>query len=225
LPVKLLSEQYFCSLAYVSTHLCAGFIGSQDFCFLQLNYWLFSLFLAARVRLCTGVRSSSAQPDFCRSPVQLGERADFLVCWLTRLGFLTGARTTGASVPARFCCFQCRVSSYAPRCSSQMNRSCRSPARDLFAIVRNCCFSCRFGVRPESLIAFLVLHLRSDFSCRPHLTACCDFSSAARAVLCSLCWHSVISRFEIAKMRYSYVCLGCFIHTYSNNMINRFHIR
>jgi hypothetical protein len=57
----------------VSTHLCAGFIGSQDFCFLQLNYWLFFLFLAARVHLCTGVRSSSAQPDFCRSPVQLGE--------------------------------------------------------------------------------------------------------------------------------------------------------
>jgi hypothetical protein len=35
----------------------------------------------------------------------------------------------------------------------------------------------------------------------------------------------VISRSEIAGMKPSYVCPGCFIHTYSNNMINIFHVQ
>jgi hypothetical protein len=30
---------------------------------------------------------------------------------------------------------------------------------------------------------------------------------------------------EIAGMKPPYVCPGCFIHTYSNNMINRFHVQ
>jgi hypothetical protein len=34
----------------------------------------------------------------------------------------------------------------------------------------------------------------------------------------------VIPRFEIAGTKPPYVCPGCFIHTYSNNMINRFHV-
>jgi hypothetical protein len=33
----------------------------------------------------------------------------------------------------------------------------------------------------------------------------------------------VIPRSEIAETKPPYVCPGCFIHTYSNNMINRFH--
>jgi hypothetical protein len=36
---------------------------------------------------------------------------------------------------------------------------------------------------------------------------------------------NVIPRFEIAGMKPPYVCPGCFIHTYSNNMINRFHVQ
>jgi hypothetical protein len=32
----------------------------------------------------------------------------------------------------------------------------------------------------------------------------------------------VIPRSVIAETKPPYVCLGCFIHTYSNNMINRF---
>jgi hypothetical protein len=40
------------------------------------------------------------------------------------------------------------------------------------------------------------------------------------------CWHErVIPRSEIAGTKPPYVCPGCFIHTYSNNMINRFHVQ
>jgi hypothetical protein len=35
----------------------------------------------------------------------------------------------------------------------------------------------------------------------------------------------VIPCFEIERMKPPYVCPGCFIHTYSNNMINRFHVQ
>jgi hypothetical protein len=37
--------------------------------------------------------------------------------------------------------------------------------------------------------------------------------------------HGVIPRSEIAGTKPPYVCPGCFIHTYSNNMINRFHVQ
>jgi hypothetical protein len=36
---------------------------------------------------------------------------------------------------------------------------------------------------------------------------------------------SVIPRSEIAGTKPPYVCPGCFIHMYSNNMINRFHVQ
>jgi hypothetical protein len=36
---------------------------------------------------------------------------------------------------------------------------------------------------------------------------------------------NVIPRSEIAGTKPPYVCSGCFIHTYSNNMINRFHVQ
>jgi hypothetical protein len=36
---------------------------------------------------------------------------------------------------------------------------------------------------------------------------------------------SVIPHSEIAGMKPPYVCPGCFIHTYSNNMINKFHVQ
>jgi hypothetical protein len=43
-----------------------------------------------------------------------------------------------------------------------------------------------------------------------------------------LSWFSsmiyVIPRSEIAGTKPPYVCPGCFIHTYSNKMINRFHV-
>jgi hypothetical protein len=42
-----------------------------------------------------------------------------------------------------------------------------------------------------------------------------------RLVNHSLC---VIPHSEIAGTKPPYVCPGCFIHTYSNNMINRFHV-
>jgi hypothetical protein len=35
----------------------------------------------------------------------------------------------------------------------------------------------------------------------------------------------VIPRSEIAGTKPPYVCPGCFIHTYSNNIINRLHIQ
>jgi hypothetical protein len=35
----------------------------------------------------------------------------------------------------------------------------------------------------------------------------------------------VIPRSEIEGTKPPYVCPGCFIHTYSNNMINRFHVQ
>jgi hypothetical protein len=35
----------------------------------------------------------------------------------------------------------------------------------------------------------------------------------------------VIPRSEIAGTKPPYVCPGCFIQTYSNNMINRFHVQ
>jgi hypothetical protein len=35
----------------------------------------------------------------------------------------------------------------------------------------------------------------------------------------------VIPRSEIAGTKPPYVCPGCFIHTYSNNMINKFHVQ
>jgi hypothetical protein len=35
----------------------------------------------------------------------------------------------------------------------------------------------------------------------------------------------VIPRSKIVGTKPPYVCLGCFIHTYSNNMINRFHVQ
>jgi hypothetical protein len=36
---------------------------------------------------------------------------------------------------------------------------------------------------------------------------------------------AVIPRSEIEGTKPPYVCPGCFIHTYSNNMINRFHVQ
>jgi hypothetical protein len=36
---------------------------------------------------------------------------------------------------------------------------------------------------------------------------------------------AVIPCSEIAEKKLPYVCLGCFIHTYSNNMINRFQVQ
>jgi hypothetical protein len=36
---------------------------------------------------------------------------------------------------------------------------------------------------------------------------------------------SVIPRSEIAGTKPPYMCPGCFTHTYSNNMINRFHVQ
>jgi hypothetical protein len=41
-------------------------------------------------------------------------------------------------------------------------------------------------------------------------------------IACILC---VIPRSEIEETEPPYVCLGCFIHTYSNNMINRFPVQ
>jgi hypothetical protein len=38
-------------------------------------------------------------------------------------------------------------------------------------------------------------------------------------------WTDVIPRFEIGGTKPLYVCPGCFIHTYGNNMINRFHVQ
>jgi hypothetical protein len=35
----------------------------------------------------------------------------------------------------------------------------------------------------------------------------------------------VIPRSEIVGTKPPYVCPGCFIHTYSNNMINKFHVQ
>jgi hypothetical protein len=35
---------------------------------------------------------------------------------------------------------------------------------------------------------------------------------------------SVVPHSEIAGTKPPYVCPGCFIHTYSNKMINRFHV-
>jgi hypothetical protein len=35
---------------------------------------------------------------------------------------------------------------------------------------------------------------------------------------------TVVPHSEIAGMKPPYVCPGCFIHTYSNKMINRFHV-
>jgi hypothetical protein len=35
----------------------------------------------------------------------------------------------------------------------------------------------------------------------------------------------VIPRSEIAGTKPPYVCPGCFIYTYSNNMLNRFHVQ
>jgi hypothetical protein len=35
----------------------------------------------------------------------------------------------------------------------------------------------------------------------------------------------VTPRFEIAETKPPYVCLGCLIHTYTNNMINMCHIQ
>jgi hypothetical protein len=39
------------------------------------------------------------------------------------------------------------------------------------------------------------------------------------------CWAHVIPRSEIAGTKPPYVCPRCFIHTYSNNMINRLHVQ
>jgi hypothetical protein len=36
---------------------------------------------------------------------------------------------------------------------------------------------------------------------------------------------AVIPRFEIVGTKPPYVCPGCFIHTYCNNMINKFHVQ
>jgi hypothetical protein len=35
----------------------------------------------------------------------------------------------------------------------------------------------------------------------------------------------VIPQSEIVETKPPYVCPGCFIHTYNNNMINRFHVQ
>jgi hypothetical protein len=46
-----------------------------------------------------------------------------------------------------------------------------------------------------------------------------------RARLTAYSITNVKPRSEIAGTKPPYVCPGCFIHTYSNNMINRFHVQ
>jgi hypothetical protein len=49
-------------------------------------------------------------------------------------------------------------------------------------------------------------------------------SKSAAAVAMFWLTLGVIPRSEIAETKPPYVCPGCFIHTYSNNMINRCHV-
>jgi predicted aspartyl protease len=44
-------------------------------------------------------------------------------------------------------------------------------------------------------------------------------------VILGMSWMNVIPHSEIVETKPPYVCPGCFIHTYSNNMINRFHVQ
>jgi predicted aspartyl protease len=44
-------------------------------------------------------------------------------------------------------------------------------------------------------------------------------------VILGMSWMNVIPRSEIVETKPPYVCPRCFIHTYSNNMINRFHVQ
>jgi hypothetical protein len=53
----------------------------------------------------------------------------------------------------------------------------------------------------------------------------CIFLIVGFMIVCSYCKLIVIPHSEKAGTKPPYVCPGCFIHTYSNNMINRFHIQ
>jgi hypothetical protein len=44
-------------------------------------------------------------------------------------------------------------------------------------------------------------------------------------VILGMSWMNVIPHSEIVETKPPYVCPGCFIHTYSNNTINRFHVQ
>jgi hypothetical protein len=67
-----------------------------------------------------------------------------------------------------------------------------------------------------------------DGICSPHLEAtppledCIHWMTSEVGCLPEV---FVTPRSEIAGMKPPYMCPGCFIHTYSNNMINRFHIQ
>jgi hypothetical protein len=50
-------------------------------------------------------------------------------------------------------------------------------------------------------------------------------AAGGRAPVSSRAWQCVILRSEIAETKLLYMCPGCLIHTYSNNMINIYHIQ
>jgi hypothetical protein len=56
---------------------------------------------------------------------------------------------------------------------------------------------------------------------RYHVGMLCLWSSIAMVRMLAI----VIPHSEIAETKPPCVCPGCFIHTYCNNMINRFHVR
>jgi hypothetical protein len=66
-----------------------------------------------------------------------------------------------------------------------------------------------------------------DFSksCLPESSAMRNFNKVEFNDAISAKSTSVKPRSEIVKTKPPYVCPGCFIHTYSNNMINRFHVQ
>jgi hypothetical protein len=70
-----------------------------------------------------------------------------------------------------------------------------------------------------SLLQFYGLELH-------HLTPSGILHMVAFVTLCEAYMGiDVIPHSKIAGMKPSYVCPRCFIHTYSNNMINRFHVQ
>jgi hypothetical protein len=90
-----------------------------------------------------------------------------------------------------------------------------------------------FPAPAEGYVVSFTTFYERGFGMLPHLFLCSLMRCyvlklhhlTPSGVLHTAAFVIVIPRSEIAEMKPPYVCPGCFIHTYSNNMINRCHVQ
>jgi hypothetical protein len=109
-----------------------------------------------------------------------------------------------------------------PSCSLLMISLVDSFLKKLYTNAQECPRSCDELLRNQLLFCFKKTLLNSTSFVFPFTAD--NSSHYPKSLKCFAMVDVVIPRSEIAGTKPPYVCPGCFIHTYNNNMINRFHV-